>query len=265
MCPPTHFAVSYVINPWMDPAQPVNRDLAISQWESLRDTYRAHGYEVETITPAVGLPDMVYAANSALVLDGTALMARFRHVERRGEVPLYDEWFRSHGLRVRWARAVHEGEGDFAVAGDVILGGTGFRTSTEAHDEVAEVFGRPVVSLQLVDPRFYHLDTALTVLNDDDHRSGDGAHIMYYPAAFSSDSQAELRRRYPDAIVASEQDAHAFGLNAFSDGQRVFLPAQAERLAKLLDDSGYQPVPVDLSELRRGGGSVKCCTLELRP
>lgn len=258
MCPPTHFAVSYVINPWMDPAQPVNRDLAIRQWEGLRDTYLAHGHEVETITPAVGLPDMVYAANSALVIDGTALLARFRHVQRRGEVPLYDEWFRSHGLRVRWARAVHEGEGDFAVAGDVILAGTGFRTSTEAHDEVAAVFERQVVSLQLVDPRFYHLDTALAVLD------AGNDHVMYYPAAFSPDSQAELRRRYPDAIVADEQDAHAFGLNAFSTGERVYLPAEAEGLAKQLDDAGYQPVPVELSELRRGGGSVKCCTLELR-
>lgn len=256
MCPPTHFEVAYRINPWMHPGHPVDRELALAQWQNLHDLYVSLGYRVDLIDPVPGLPDMVYAANSALVLDGTAFLARFRHPERRGEEAAYRRWFQEAGLRVVRARAIHEGEGDFAVDGDVILAATGFRTSPTAHTEVAEVFGREVVTLRLVDPRFYHLDTALCVLAP--------GQIMYHPAAFTPDSQAVLRHRYPDAVTVGAEDALAFGLNAASDGSHVVLPAAAQNLAPVLEQAGFTPLAVDLSELRLGGGSVKCCTLELR-
>lgn len=256
MCPPVHFDVTYRINPWMDPSRPTDARLALRQWEALRELYRDRGHTVRTITPVAGLPDMVYAANSALVLDGTALLSRFRFPQRQGEEALYEQWFRDNGLTVVRAHETQEGEGDFVVAGETILAATGFRTSPAAHAEVAATFDRQVVSLTLVDPRFYHLDTALSVL--------DGEQIMYYPAAFDGESRARLRRLYPEAILAAEQDALSFGLNATSDGRHVFLAAQAGGLASQLEQAGYLPVPVDVSELWRGGGSVKCCTLELR-
>jgi N-dimethylarginine dimethylaminohydrolase len=199
---------------------------------------------------------MVFAANSALVLDGTALLARFRHPQRRGEERFYERWFRAHGFDVRRAAHVHEGEGDFTVVGEVILAGTGYRTEPAAHREVAAVFGREVVSLELVDPRFYHLDTALFVL--------DGEQVAYYPNAFSDDACATLQRRYPDALLVDERDALAFGCNALSDGRHVFMPEGAEHLAAELCARGFEPVVVNLAELAKAGGSVKCCTLELR-
>ena len=257
MCPPTHFDVVYVINPWMDTQVPVDLPTAMEQWSGLRAAYEAHGHTVELVEPGPGLPDMVYAANSALVLDGIAYLARFHFPQRRGEEDRYARLFEEHGVRVHRARHVHEGEGDFAVAGDVILAGTGFRTDRAAHTEVARLFDREVVSLELVDPRFYHLDTALFVLDAD--------RIAYHPGAFSDRSRRELERRYPDAIVADEVDALAFGCNATADGYHVFLPAAAKGLAKRVADAGFAPVPVELTELLRGGGSVKCCTLELRP
>lgn len=258
MCPPTYFDVVYVINPWMHTQVPVDHQAAIDQWEGLRATYEAHGHTVELVEPEPGLPDMVYAANSALVLDGIAYLARFHHPERWGEEPVYARWFEANGFRVQRASHVHEGEGDLLVVGDVILGGTGFRTDIAAHAEVSRLFDREVVSLELVDPRFYHLDTALFVLDGAEGR------IAYHPGAFSEASRHELERRYPDAIVADEVDANVFGLNAMSDGTHVFLPAPAHGLAKRVADAGYEPVPIELSELLRGGGSVKCCTLELR-
>ncbi len=136
-----------------------------------------------------------------------------------------------------------------------MLAGTGFRTDHRAHDEVQELFGVPVISLQLVDPRFYHLDTALAVLGDDD--------IAYYPEAFSPGSRAVLQRLFPDAVLADEQDAVVLGLNAVSDGRHVVLPAAAHGLAEQLRDRGYVAIGVDLSELLKAGGSVKCCTLEI--
>lgn len=256
MCPPAYFGVVYAINPWMHPELPADAGLALRQWEDLRAAYGRAGHSVETITPKHGLPDMVFAANSALTLDGVALVARFRHPQRRGEERAYEKWFRGHGFDVRRAEHVHEGEGDFVVMPNVILGGTGFRTEPGAHREVERVFGREVVTLELVDPRFYHLDTALFALDDEQ--------IAYNPAAFSADSRAELARRYPDALLVSEHDAIAFGCNSASDGHHVFTPAGADSLATDLEARGFVPVPVDLSELRKAGGSVKCCTLELR-
>jgi N-dimethylarginine dimethylaminohydrolase len=256
LCRPAHFDVVYAINPWMHPELPADAGLAVGQWESLRAAYEAAGHQVETIDPAPGLPDMVFAANSALVLDGVAYLARFRHPQRRDEERLYERWFRDHGLTVHRAAHGHEGEGDFACAGEVILAGTGFRTEVAAHREVERLFEREVVTLELIDPRWYHLDTALFVLADDQ--------IAYWPGAFSDASQAVLRRRYPDALIVSEADAIAFGCNSASDGTHVFMPAGVDALASEVEARGFVPVAIDLSELRKAGGSVKCCTLELR-
>lgn len=257
MCRPIHFEVSYSINPWMDPAQPVDRELAVRQWQRLHDLYIGLGHRVELIDPESGLPDMVYAANGATVIDSSVLGSNFRHHQRAGEAPLFLRWFREHGFeRARPARHVNEGEGDLLVCGGRILAGRGPRTSVEAHAEVAEFFGRPVVGLELVDPRYYHLDTVLTVLDDGE--------IMYNPAAFSPVSRAELRRLYPDSVLADEHDAAVFGLNAVSDGLHVVLPAAAAGLADRLRWRGFEPIGVDLSELLKGGGSIKCCTLEIR-
>jgi N-dimethylarginine dimethylaminohydrolase len=257
MCPPEHFAVSYAINPWMDVTLGVDRTLAMRQWETLRATYLALGHEVELITPQPGLPDMVFAANGGLVVEGRALGARFTHAERRPEGPAYLAWLTGAGLKdVAEPVHVNEGEGDFLVLGDLILAGTGFRTDPGAHHEVQELFGIPVLSLQLVDPRFYHLDTALAVLDDTD--------VAYYPEAFSPGSLAVLQRLFPEAVLANEQDATVLGLNAVSDGLNVVLPSAATDLADQLRARGYNPVGVDLSELLKAGGSVKCATMEIR-
>ena len=199
MCRPDHFTVSYRINPWMEPARPTDTALAVRQWQVLYDTYRALGHEVQLIDPVPGLPDMVYTANGGFTLDGIAYGARFRFAERAPEAEYFDEWFAAHGFEVVKPSQVNEGEGDFLLAGDVILGGTGFRSSGESHREVAEVFGREVLSLNLVEPRFYHLDTALTVL-DPVVEAGDTAGIAYLPSAFDEASRGVLAERFPDAI-----------------------------------------------------------------
>jgi N-dimethylarginine dimethylaminohydrolase len=257
MCRPTYFAVDYAINPWMDPTAPVDTDLAIAQWTALADTYRALGHTVDLIDPIPGLPDMVFAANGATVIDGAVLGAEFRYPERAAEGPAYLNWFAQRGFATQEAKSVNEGEGDLLLTDRYLLAGTGFRTDLPAHAQAQELFGRPVITLQLVDPRYYHLDTALTVL-------GGPAGIAYLPEAFSTGSQKVLRQLFPDAVLASAEDAVVLGLNAVSDGHRVVLPVQAAGLIAELTQRGYQPVPVDLSELRKAGGGPKCCTLEVR-
>jgi len=256
MCRPTYFAVDYAINPWMDPAAPVDAELAVAQWTRLHELYLSLGHTVELIDPVPGLPDMVFAANGATVVDGKVYGAQFRHPERADEGPAYLEWFARNGFDVHPAKSVNEGEGDLLLAGRFILAGTGFRTEHAAHAEAQELFGRPVITLQLVDPRYYHLDTALTVLSADN--------VAYFPGAFSAGSREVLRRLYPEAVLATAGDAAVLGLNAVSDGHRVVLPSAAGRLAEALASKGFQPVPVDVSELHKAGGGPKCCTLEVR-
>lgn len=257
MCPPTYFDVVYSINPWMHPDKPVEQELAIAQWERVRDIFVDLGHEVEYIDPLPGYPDMVFAANGATVVDGRALVAKFRHEERAGEADAYEDWFRAKGYgAVRRPEAINEGEGDFLTIGRRVLAGYGFRSDRRSHEEAQELFGLPVISLNLVDPRFYHMDTALAVLSDTE--------IMYYPPAFSPGSRAVLAEMYPNAILANEHDALVFGLNAVSDGRHVILAEPATDLAEALELRGFIPIGVDISELLKAGGGVKCCTLELR-
>ncbi|WP_406475657.1 dimethylargininase [Streptomyces platensis] len=265
MCPPTYFRVSYSINPWMDPGKPVDLALAHTQWEDLRDRYRALGHTVEELPPHPAFPDMVFAANGATVVDGRVLGARFAFAERHGEAAVHAEWYRAHGFRaVREPRNVNEGEGDFVVTASWLLAGRGFRSSPLSHAEAQEYFARPVIGLDLVDPRYYHLDTALCVLDPGSGATGGRAEVMYYPGAFSAGSRAVLARLFPDALLAGPADAAAFGLNAVSDGRHVLLPQAAVGLFAPLRERGYEPVGMDLTELLKGGGSVKCVTGELR-
>ncbi|WP_333737407.1 dimethylargininase [Streptomyces sp. IBSBF 2806] len=256
MCPPTWFTVDYSINVWMRPEIPVDTALAVRQWERLRDIYQDLGHTVELLDPLPGLPDLVFTANAGIVLGGKALVSRFRNPERRGEEPAFLKWFEQRGFATRQADSVNEGEGDFLVLDQCILSGSGFRSDPASGAEVAEAFGRTVVGLTLVDPRFYHLDTAIAVL--------DGRRIAYYPQAFSPESRATLRELFPDAVLADEDDAAAFGLNAMSDGRTVVLAKAAARLGAQIRERGFDVIGTDVTEFLKGGGGVKCLTLELR-
>ncbi|GAB2760529.1 amidinotransferase [Amycolatopsis magusensis] len=263
MCEPRFFAVEYSINPWMDPSKPASAARAVEQWRELRDTYRRLGHTVEEITPQPGLPDMVFSANSGTVIDGRVLGSRFRAPQRAAEAEHFRRWFVEHGYRdISMPSKINEAEGDFAWTGRLLLAGTGFRTDPEAHGEAQEALGVPVVSLRLIDPKFYHLDTALFVLAE--ATDSTPAQIAYYPAAFSAGSLRVLRRLFPDAVEATAADAECFGLNGVSDGRNVVLPIEATALGERLTARGYDPVYVDISELRKAGGGPKCCTLEIR-
>jgi N-dimethylarginine dimethylaminohydrolase len=255
MVRPTHFDVQYSINPWMNPKKPTFTELAIAQWEWLRDLLLDLGHRVDQIEPLEGLPDMVFAANGATVVNDHVLVARFRHPHRRPESRAYLDWFTAQGYQVRQASRTNEGQGDYLLAGSRLLAGSGFRTDPLAHGEAERFLGMPVTGLTLVDPRFYHLDTALAVLNDET--------VMYYPAAFSPESLRLLQKLYPDAILATDADAEVFGLNAVSDGHHVVLPQAATGLIGALRERGFDPISADLTELLKAGGNVKCCLLEI--
>src|ERR1700728_3107570 len=211
MCPPEHFAVTYAINPWMRPDTPADAAVAMRQWARLRQIHLDLGHDVRTIEPVPGLPDMVFAANGALVVGGTVLGARFRYPQRAAEADAYLDWFRGHGYDdVRAPGLVNEGEGDILCTGDALLAGYGFRADPGAAAELEAAFGLPVHPVRLVDPRFYHLDTAMCVLDADT--------AAYYPAAFDDAGRATLAGLFGQLIEATDADAAVLGLNAVSDG-----------------------------------------------
>jgi N-dimethylarginine dimethylaminohydrolase len=257
MCPPEYFAVEYAINPWMNPDVPADTARATRQWQQLRRAFVRLGHTVRAIDPQPGLPDMVFAANGATVIGGKVLGARFRYPQRSPEAQAYLDWFTRGGYAtVRTPRSVNEGEGDIVFAERAILLGHGFRSDPAVAGELEALFGLPVLSLRLVDPRYYHLDTALCVLDADT--------AAYYPAAFDDAGNAVLTSHFAELIEAKDEDAEVLGLNAISDGRHVVLPEQATGLAAQLAGRGFEPVGVDLSEFLKSGGGPKCCTLELR-
>jgi len=202
-----------------------------------------------------GQPDMVFAANCGTIIGGKSLAANMFSPMRRGEQATYRAWLQQHSTDLTIGELINEGQGDFAWTGRVLLAGSGYRTDPRAHELAGQALGVDSVGLELVDPRFYHLDTALFVLGHEQ--------IAYYPWAFSQESLKLLRRRYPDAILADEADAMCLGLNAVSDGFNVVITPEATGLISQLTARGYHVIGVDLSELRKAGGGAKCCTLEL--
>jgi N-dimethylarginine dimethylaminohydrolase len=258
MCPPTFFAVRYSINPWMRLDDPVDVDRAGRQWRRLRDQLVSLGHHVDVMTPDPELPDLVFAANGGIVVGDRALVPRFRHPERQPESPVYAEALRGLGItQVETAQFVNEGEGDFLLTGDRFLAGTGLRSDPRSVDEVAEYFELPVVRLTLVDPRFYHLDTALARLGAD--------MVAYWPGAFDDRSRGVLRELFPDAVIAAEEDAAALALNMVSDGSTVIMAPGRDALASDIEERGFLVEPLSVDELRKSGGGAKCCVLEQHP
>lgn len=262
MCPPTYFEVAYEINAWMHVGTVIDVELAKRQWQALYDTYQDLGYKVELIEPVRGLPDMVFAANGALVIEGKVFSTHFGEhaAERQGETPAYEAWFRENGFtNIYQPKHPSEGEGDilYGAGCDTIFAGYGQRRSSKtSHPELAEFFGKEVVSMHLVDPFFYHLDTAMSPIDNDT--------VMYYPGAFTEEGRAELEKRFKNKIYATREDAMGFGLNTVSDGENVVLSEAATDLIQQLKDRGYNPIGRDMTEFRKSGGAVKCCSLELR-
>lgn len=257
MCRPDHFGVEYEINPWMHVDQAVDREKAEAQWETLRRAYAELGQTVELVDQRPGLPDMVFAANAALVRDGTAVLARFRHRERQGEEPYWREALLDRGVRVKElpGGACFEGAGDALFVGDRLFAGYGFRTDRESHSEVGRLLDTEVVSLQLVDPRFYHLDTCFCPL-------APGV-VMFAPAAFSPVSARTVRRLVPHVIEVPTRLAVNFICNGVVVGDHLLSSTGVEKMDEKLHLEGLATTPFPMTEFMKAGGGVRCLTLEL--
>lgn len=258
MCAPTHFDVEYEINPWMHFDNRVDHATAMAQWQALHDIYTKRlGWDVLLLEPRAHLPDLVFTANGGLAIGGTVMLPCFRHPERQGETPFFDAWFRANGFTVADnPRHDFEGEGDALLWNDVLFAGYPWRSDKLAHQALARQFGLEVVGLQLTDARFYHLDTAFTVVN--------GSTVALFAPAFTTQSLDQVHRIVPNVILASHEDALAYGLNALSDGEHIVLSDRAHGLIDTYRRLGIEVWPTPIGEFQKSGGGVKCLSLELR-
>jgi len=271
MCPPRHFAVSYSINPWMDPAAWTDSALALhaqagQQWAGLRRVLLGLGAEIETVEPAPGLPDLVFTANSAVVLDRKAVLARFRHGERRNEEPVFADSFRTLQTRgivddiLQLPEGImFEGAGDciFDVRRGLFWIGCGFRSDAAAGAVLERQLGLRCVALPLADPRFYHLDTAFCALPC--------GGVIYYPQAFTSAALAAIHAHVvpADRIALNLSDAARFAANAVCVGRTIVLSSLSDAPRRKLELRGYAVVETPLDVFQKSGGSACCLTLRL--
>ncbi|HIK29533.1 MAG: TIGR00300 family protein [Oscillatoriaceae bacterium SKW80] len=261
MCPPDYYDVDYVINPWMEGnIHKSSRERAVEQWQKLYHIIKEHAI-VDLIKPQKGWPDMVFTANAGLVLGENVVLSRFYHKERQGEEPYFKAWFESQGFNVYELPKdlPFEGAGDALLdrEGRWLWAGYGFRSELDSHPYIAKWLDIEVVSLQLVDERFYHLDTCFCPLND--------GYLLYYPPAFDFYSNRIIEMRVPEEkrIAIKEADAVNFACNAVNLDKIVIMNKASEELKQRLAEVGFTVVSTPLTEFIKAGGAAKCLTLRV--
>ncbi|MBJ7593334.1 MAG: amidinotransferase [Candidatus Dormibacteraeota bacterium] len=257
MCRPEYFGIEYEINPWMNVAVEVNHVRAVEQWDALHSVYTELGESIALTSPQSGLPDMVFTANAAVVWRRRAVLSRFHHAERAGEErhwrgALEELDFVIHEMP---ADISFEGAGDALFVGDHLFQAWGFRTDLPAHSEVARFLDVESTSLQLVDPRFYHLDTCFCPL--DDHSA------LIAPDAFAPESVELVRARVPRLLEVPREVAEGFACNAMPLRGRVISSTAVEAIRAPLADAGFEVVSLPVDEFMKSGGGVRCLSLPL--
>lgn len=258
VCDPTYFEVSYEINPWMKGQQGlVNGELAKRQWHELVNAL-TKVCDVQTMKGVQGLPDMVFTANAGLVVDDIFLVSRFATEERQPEEEFFVDWATENPDIFEVVHPMHyfEGEGDCLCDDRTRLWlGHGFRSEMGAALDLFNTFDNEIESVVLVDPRWYHLDTAFCPLGND--------RVMWYPSAFNEASQVLIRNSFKQTIDLSEHDALSFAANCVHVDEHLFLPTCSKELLDKLNGMGYTTHTFDLSEFLKSGGAAKCLTLYL--
>ncbi|MBA2486819.1 MAG: hypothetical protein H0V35_12100 [Nitrospira sp.] len=260
VCPPDYFRIDYEINPWMRRTNAVDPSRAADQWQVLMDVL-AHDVAagIEQMRPVKGLPDMVFTANAGVVIGRRALVSRFRYPERQREEAHFERWFREQGYEVIILdKSLNfEGAGDLLRFPDTWFGGYRQRSDIQAFPKIGDIFQRVIIPLELIDARFYHLDTCFCPLS--------GGELLYFPSAFDSYGKAAIAQRISEdrRLVVPEEEALRFACNAVSIGKQVVIQAGCPRTTQLLEACGYRTYAVQLDEFMKSGGAAKCLTLAL--
>ncbi|OGY41591.1 MAG: hypothetical protein A2Y82_01205 [Candidatus Buchananbacteria bacterium RBG_13_36_9] len=258
MCQPQYFDVDYEINPWMNVGNRPDKILAQKQWLDLKNTYLKLGAEVNLIDPIKDLSDLVFTANAGLVYENIFIPSQFKFRERKGEEPHFIKWFESKGYVVkRLPPSIDfEGEADRILHNDKILMGYGFRSSLPAHKEISKILKKEVIPLELINPNFYHLDTCLAYFDFNDT-------ILYYPKAFSLESQEIIKKEFNNIIQVSDEEAFKYACNSINISDNVVINENCTDAYSKLKKYNYKIYTLNTSEFMKAGGSIKCMTLIL--
>jgi N-dimethylarginine dimethylaminohydrolase len=257
LCPPDYYGIRYEINPWMDRTRNADQELAASQWRLLRDRLQALGCDVQQIAPQPDVPDMVFTANAGLVLGRRFLRANFRYPQRQREAAYFEQRFADGGYEVvRLPEDLFfEGEGDGLFCGDVLFCGYRFRSDIRAHRWIGDFLKCLVISVELVNARFYHLDTCFCPLPD--------GSAIWFPPAFDDYGQRAIGQHIHDLIEVTPGEAARFACNAVVIGHDVILADGCPELGADLRQRGYRCHELAMSEFIKAGGACKCLTLRL--
>ncbi len=260
MCPPEYFGIEYEINPWMRISNNSDSQRSQGQWHSLARVLKEDvGAKVELMDPVPKLPDLVFTANAGVVFEGKAVPSQFRHPERQKEERYFIDWFTQKGYEVmKIDPALYfEGAGDLLGFSDVWFAGYRQRSDIRAYDQLTTIFNKEILPLELVDTRFYHLDTCFCPLS--------GGELLYFPPAFDSYAQTVIESHIDPSrrLAVPPEEAKRFACNAICIDRHVVVPTGCPETMNLLTHRGYQPHPVELDEFLKAGGSAKCLTLAL--
>ncbi len=260
MCAPDHFGIEYEINPWMRMSNQSNSRQAQEQWKGLVEVLEQEvGAKIERLDPVPGLPDLVFTANAGVVFNGKAVPSRFRFPERQREEQHFIDWFTQKGYEVHLLdpTVFFEGAGDLLGFEEVWFAGYRQRSDIRAYETLTTIFDKEILSLELVDQHFYHLDTCFCPLT--------GGELLYFPPAFDQYARSVIDSRIPDSmrLPVPHEEAKRFACNAVCIDRHVVLPTGCPETYALLSAHGYQSHPVELNEFLKAGGSAKCLTLAL--
>jgi len=273
MCPPDFYGIEYEINPWMNTERQADHPTAVDQWNALHAQIEAAGARVSLLEPVKGLPDLVFTANAALIgrmdnpvrltratdriVHPTAILSRFRHPQRQGEEPHNRRWLIEHGFEVLDPPADFnfEGAGDALFCGDTLYAGYRMRSDASGHQVIGRMLGVRVIPVELVDPRYYHLDTCFCPLAADT--------AIWHRSAFDDYGRRAIQQHVPNLLAVEQAEAERFACNAVVIGRQVITNTGCDRLHATLAAAGYEPVATPLDEFVKAGGSAKCLTLRL--
>jgi len=257
MCPPDFYGIEYEINPWMNTERQSDHAAATVQWGQLRRHIEEAGAQVSLLEPIAGLPDLVFTANAAMICKNRALLSRFRYRQRQGEAPYNRCWLERNGFEVIDVpeHFSFEGAGDALFCGDTLFAGYRMRSDAAGHQAIGKMLGVRVIPVELIDGRYYHLDTCFCPLAPGE--------AIWHPPAFDEYGQRVIRQHVPKLIEAVPAEAERFACNAVVIGKRVITNTGCENLHALLRDRGYETVATPLDEFVKAGGSAKCLTLRL--
>ncbi|MCD8024565.1 MAG: arginine deiminase family protein [Candidatus Gastranaerophilales bacterium] len=260
MCRPDYYGIKYEINPWMNMNIQADNKKALLQWENLYSILKERlQVDVKLVEPEDDVPDMVFTANAAVMYGKKAIISRFRYKERQPEEKYFADWFNNNGYEVIFMpdNIAFEGAGDALYYKNILFSGYVPRTDITAHTYLSQLLKIEVISLELVNKNFYHVDTCFCPLSDD--------FLIYYPKAFDSYGNKVIERYVPaeKRIIVNEEEASYFTCNAVNIGKNVVTNLTTKRFSNLLKEKGFNHIQTDMSEYMKAGGACKCLTLKI--